>query len=144
MHYAALDSTHYLIRLQKGEEVVAALQKFAKEIELKNASFTALGSLKDPTLAYYHIEEKKFAQTPHTGFYELISMIGTIAQYKEEPMMHAHISISNEQMQTFAGHLVNATVSATVEIILTTFPTAFTKEDDEETGLKLWNLPNQL
>lgn len=144
MNFAQLDATHYLIRLHKGEEVLTALKQFAQSKNCKNASFTAIGSVQDPTLAFYSIAEKKFHEKNIAGFYELISSLGTIAVYNDEVIVHTHVSVSDESLQTFAGHLVKATVSATVEISLTVFPTAYTKKDDEETGLKLWDLPENL
>lgn len=144
MPFAKLDSNHFLIRLKKGEEIITTLKQFAQAQSYKNASFAAIGSVQNPTLAFYNIEEKKFIEKKLEGFFELVSSLGTIASYNDDLVVHTHVTLSNESLQTFAGHLVNATVSATVEIMVTTFPTHYIKKDDEETGLKLWDLPERI
>lgn len=144
MHFAKIEDNQYLIRLQKGEEILSMLKHFAKKHGIKNASFTAIGSLQDPTLAYYRIHEKKFIEKEFPGFFELISSIGTIALYNDDIVVHTHVTLSDEHFQAFAGHLMKATVSATVEMTLTFYPTTYTKIDDEETGLKLWDFPDKI
>lgn len=56
-------------------------------------------------------------------------------------LIHLHTSLSDEAMRGFGGHLVKATVSATLEVIIEKFDTTFEKKFSEEIGLKLFDLP---
>jgi len=63
---------------------------------------------------------------------------------EQKPLVHPHISISNEQMEVFGGHLMTGKVSATVELVLQNLGSSYAKKMDEEIGLKLWDLPQSL
>ena len=48
--------------------------------------------------------------------------------------------LSDEEIRAFGGHLKEATVSVTAEIILRTVNGKIKREKDIETGLNLWSL----
>ncbi len=140
MQFANLDDTHFLVRLEKGEDIITTLYTFATEHAIKNASFSGIGSIENPTLAHYQVDNKKYTEKAFEGTFEVTSLQGNIAVLKEDIIMHPHITLSDENMQAFGGHLVKGLVSATMEIIITVFQTEYVKEYDETIGLKLWQL----
>lgn len=140
MYSAKLDTDHFLLRLEHGEEIIDVLKNFCTQQHITNASVNGIGSLENPTLAHYRLDTKKYTEQTKEGLFELINLSGNIGLFEDNPMVHTHATISNEAMQVFGGHLVKGIVSATAEIILTTFPTAFQKKHDEAIGLKLWQL----
>lgn len=144
MYYSKVASNKYLIRLVKGEEINGSIKKFCEKLKINNAEIVGLGSIKNPTLAHYRVDTKKYKEKVLKGIFELTSLIGTVALFEKEPLIHTHITISDEKMRSFGGHLVNGCVSATGEIILTTFESSHTKSHDKEIGLKLWDLKGHL
>ena len=59
-----------------------------------------------------------------------------------EPVVHCHVSLANyEHLQVFGGHLKEATVALTAEIVLKVLSKekVFKKEDDKDTKVHLWN-----
>lgn len=144
MFYGNIGSNYVLLRLEKGEEVISSLTKFCKSQRIDNAYFSGLGSIENPTLAHYKVSTKKYSEKKIEGIFELLTITGNVALFNDEPLIHSHVIISDEEMQTRGGHLVSATVSATVEIHLRILDSVYTKSQDEEIGLKLFDLPEKL
>lgn len=144
MYYSKVSSNKYLIRLLRGEDVNESIEKFCRELNIKNASVSGIGSIENPTLAHYRVDSKKYKEKILNGIFELTSLIGTVGVFENEPLVHVHVTLSNEEMKAFGGHLVKGRVSATVELVLTVFDTKFTKSHDNEIGLKLWDLEEKI
>lgn len=143
MTYGTVTDTQYIIRFERGDDLIPTLVQFCKTNHITNASLSAIGSIENPTLAHYRLDTKKYSEKTFEGIYEVVSLLGNIALHEGEPLVHCHVTISDEEMHVFAGHLVQGTVSATLEMILQQFPTSFEKQYSEEIGLKLWKLPEQ-
>lgn len=144
MTYGSIGSNYYLIRLKKGEEVIGSIQKFCSSQNIDNAYFSGLGSIENPTLAHYLVTTKKYSEKVINGVFELLNITGNVALFEDAPLVHAHCTISDEEMETKGGHLVKATVSATVEVNLRVLDSVFEKSNNEEIGLKLFDLPERL
>jgi predicted DNA-binding protein with PD1-like motif len=143
MVFGKLDERTYLIRLSRGEDVHEKIKTFCKEQGITNALVSALGSLENPTLAHYRMDNKKYSEKKLEGIFELTNLTGNIGILDDDLILHFHVTIANEEMQAFGGHLVQGNASATLELTLTVYPTTFEKKMDEEVGLKLWQLPEQ-
>ena len=144
MHYSKTGHNTFIIRLVMGEKVMDSIKRFCKAKRIFNAYFIGLGSVEGPIMAHYRVDEKKYKERRMKGIFELTGMIGDVALFEKEPLVHAHINISDEHMRAFGGHLVEAKTSATVEIILTAMKSRKTKKYSEEIGLKLFQLSEEL
>lgn len=140
MQFAKLDDTSYLVRLERGEDLIETVTSFCQTNSIKNATATAIGSIENPTLAHYKVDTKQYSEKKLEGVFELTSLLGNIAVFEDKPLLHFHVTIGDESMQAYAGHLIQTKVSATVEMTITVFPTEYEKNVDEEVGLKLWDL----
>lgn len=144
MFYSKVANKKYLIRLLPSEKLVASIIKFCEEKDIENAYFTAIGSIDNPTLAHYTVKNKKFKEVKLSGTYELTSLIGNVARLEKKPLVHAHTSLSDINMQGFGGHLVEAKTSAAIEIFLDILDSNLEKKFDKETGLKVWQLTEEI
>lgn len=144
MVYAKVSDNQFLLRLVRKENVKDCIIKFCEKLDIKNAYLTAIGAVESPTLSFYDVKSKKFIEKTLEGDFELTSFIGNIAVFKNKPMLHAHVTISDRNMKAFGGHFVKANVAASVEIVLTVFETKYEKEFNQEIGLNLWDLPESL
>jgi uncharacterized protein len=140
MFYSKLDKNKYLIRLVLGEEINGSIRKFCEKLKIENAEISAIGSVDSPTLAHYRVDTKKYKEKTFEGIFEITSLVGSVAISEGKPLVHAHVTISDEEMKAFGGHLVKGVASATVEIILTAFDSKHTKSFDKKIGLKIWDL----
>src|SRR5215208_6994607 len=121
-----------------GDEVIAGLSSFAAENDLNAASNTAIGAFSDATLGYFDMERKEYKQIPVDEQVEVLSLIGDIAPKENgEPQVHAHVVLGKSDGTTKGGHLLEAHVRPTLEVILTESPEHLRRRTDEETGLPL-------
>ena len=137
MEYKKIDN-QFVIRIVRGEGIVEQLKIFCQKERVEGGFFFGLGAVDQVELADYIVNEKKYLSQKFTGSFELTNITGSIGVEKEL-IVHAHATLSNIKMKAFAGHLVEARVSGTVEIFLTILP-RLNKKFDEETGLKLFDL----
>lgn len=128
----------YVLVLETGEEIAAALKKFAKENNLASSSFKAIGALSDITVGWFNWETKQYQPSAviHEQV-EVLSLIGDIALRNAVPEVHAHIVIGKKDGTAHGGHLLEAHVRPTLELVLTESPEYLQKEYDPESGLAL-------
>ena len=130
--------TTYVIILDTGEELMAALQQFAKERRLQGSSFKAIGALSQVELGWFNWEAKKYQTAVKLDEQvELLSVIGDIAVKDGEPQVHAHVVVGRADGSAHGGHLLKATVRPTCELILTENPEHLQKQVDPDSGLAL-------
>lgn len=128
----------YFIRIFKDEKVTESLLSFCKENSIKLAKFSGIGAVKKIEIGCYHLKTKAYLWKTFEKDHEVTSFLGNISVFEEELAIHAHINISDESLQVFGGHLKEAKVAVTLEIIMDVFVRDLKRELDEEIGLNLW------
>ncbi|HYM64002.1 MAG TPA: DUF296 domain-containing protein, partial [Gaiellaceae bacterium] len=68
---------------------------------------------------------------------EVLSLIGDIAEHEGQPKVHAHVVVGRRDGRTRGGHLLEAHVWPTLELMLEESPEHLRRRIDEETGLPL-------
>ena len=130
----------YLVRIERGEEVMASLKVFIKKYKIKSGFLVGLGACEDLELGYFDAVKSIYKNKEFKGEYEVTNLTGNISYFEKEPIVHAHITLSDEKFRAIAGHLWSAIVSGTVEIYITVFQAAIKREHDPLTGLNLLKL----
>ena len=130
----------YALIFDKDDEVIAGLTSFAKQQGLGASHFTAIGAFSDLTLGYFNRDKKDYDKIPVKEQVEALSVMGDIALNKGEPKIHAHVVVGKRDGSTLGGHLVQAHVWPTLEVVLTESPRHLRRKTDEETGLALIEL----
>lgn len=129
-------SKHFIIRINRGEEVITELTKFCQDNQIFSGSLTAIGAADQIDLAHYSVETKQYTKQTFTGEHEVTSLIGIITDKK----IHIHATIANNQFQTFAGHLNRMVISGACEIHLIAGKESIGRLPDDATGLELLDL----
>jgi predicted DNA-binding protein with PD1-like motif len=123
---------------ETGDEVMKSLLDFAREKKLAGSHFTAIGAFQSVTLGYFDWEKKDYLRIPVEEQVEVVALIGDVALGpKGEPKVHAHVVLGKRDGTALAGHLLEARVRPTLELILTESPTHLRRTHDAETGLAL-------
>lgn len=130
----------YIIRLEKGEEIIKSVSKFCATNNIRNAGISGIGSVENPKLAHYRMDKKKYSEKQLKGIFEIVNMTGNVALFDDSPLVHIHAVVSDDSMKAMGGHLVEGKCSATVEIVLEKFNTAHRKHHDKKVGLALWDV----
>lgn len=127
----------YAVIFAKDEEFVAGLTSWAKEKKLGGSHFTAIGAFSETMLGYFDRETKDYQKIPIREQVEVLSLIGDIALNEGVPQVHAHVVIGKSDGTAHGGHVLEARVWPTLEVILTESPNHLCRKYDPETGLAL-------
>jgi hypothetical protein len=128
----------FAVVLDTGEEVMASLQTFAQRHRVTAAQFTAIGALSDVVLMYFDWQKKEYLRIPIHEQVEVASLLGDVAEAPSGgPALHIHLVVGKRDGTAMAGHLGEAHVRPTLEVILTESPAHLRKAKDPETGLAL-------
>ncbi|HZQ61233.1 MAG TPA: PPC domain-containing DNA-binding protein [Casimicrobiaceae bacterium] len=127
----------YALILSTGEDVLPCILQFAKEQHLGGSQLTAIGAFERVVLGYFDWQRKDYKRIPVDGQVEVVSMIGDIALNDGEPALHVHVVIGRSDGIAMGGHLLEARVRPTLEIVITESPAHLVRRHDAETGLAL-------
>ena len=131
----------FVLIFESGDELAAGLKQFAKEQKLAGSSFTAIGAFSRVKLAWFDWETKKYQPSVELAEQvELLSLIGDVALKDGEPQVHAHVVVGRRDGTAHGGHLMEATVRPTCELVLRESPVHLQKRVDTESGLALIRL----
>ena len=125
-------------RIDRGEEILAAVREIAGAEHIQLASVSALGATNDFTVGVYNVDEKQYHANDFKGNFEIVSLIGTINTMDGEFYTHLHMSAGDEKGQVFGGHLNRAVVSAVCEMVITVIDGVVDRRFSEEIGLNLF------
>lgn len=133
------EKTHVLV-FQTGDAVIKTLEQFATQNRLFAAHFTAIGAFSDATLAYFDWQSKKYQHIPVDQQVEVLALTGDISDSDGKPKIHAHVVVGKSDGHTLGGHLLEAHVRPTLELILSETPAHLRRRHDPESGLALIQL----
>ena len=138
MEYKNIDSQHILVRHDPNDEIVTSLMQVAKEEKIGLAMVQGLGAVKKVVMGVYNVPEQHYKANTLEGAFEMLSLTGTIDTMAGKPYSHFHIAVGDEQGAAHGGHLNEAIISATAEIIITKLAGSVDRRKSEETGLNIW------
>ena len=131
----------FALIFETGDEIAGVLQQFAKKQGLAGSTFKAIGALSYAKLGWFNLETKMYDPACVLDEQvELLSLIGDIALKDGEPQVHAHVVVGRFDGSAHGGHLLEARVRPTCELILTESPTHLQKKYDPESGIALIQL----
>jgi hypothetical protein len=131
------DKNKYILRFERGEEIIQGLKDFSLKENISSGFFYGLGAVNKVKLAWYDLENKEYQKKEFNDKLEIISLLGNIARMDKEIIVHTHGSFADRNFQLIAGHIEKMVVSATCEIVLEKFEDSINRSYDEETGLNL-------
>lgn len=127
-----------IARIDKGEEILTTIKEISLKENIKLASVQALGATDEFTVGVYKVDEKKYYANEFKGYFEIVSLTGTINTMDGEFYTHIHMSAGNDKGEVFGGHLNKAIVSATCEMVIDIIDGNVDRKYDEETGLNVF------
>ncbi|WEX07276.1 PPC domain-containing DNA-binding protein [Chelativorans sp. AA-79] len=128
----------YAVVMETGDEVMTCLQDFVDQERLSAAEFSAIGAFSDAVLAYFDWEKKDYLHNSVDEQVEVASLNGDVALAPDgKRAIHIHTVLGRRDGSALAGHLKEAHVRPTLEIILTESPEHLRKRYDPQSGLVL-------
>jgi predicted DNA-binding protein with PD1-like motif len=130
----------YALIFEKDDDFMEGMQRFARENAIEASHFTAIGAFSDIVLEYFDRQQMGYKQIPLREQVEVLSMVGNLVRADGEPKVHAHVVVGRADGTTRGGHIGEAHVWPTLEVIVTEEPAYIRRKKDEETGLVLIDL----
>lgn len=128
----------YILRLDRGEEVVETLKKFCKSEKITLGFVQGIGAVNKATVGLFEISTKKYHSTELSGDFEITSLLGNISTMNGEVYLHLHINLADKEHKVYGGHLNSAVISATGEITIEAIEGSVDREFSESVGLNLY------
>jgi len=128
----------YIVRIDKGEEVVERLKAFCGETGIRLGSVVAIGAADRVKVGLRETATKTYLDRELTGDLEITSLTGNVATMGGEVYLHLHVSLSDREYHAFGGHLRSARVSGACEVMIEVLDGSWERALDEETGLNLF------
>lgn len=129
-----------IVRLDPGDELMSSLLKIAEKENILFANVSGIGGSNDVVLGVYDVEEKQYYKKRFNDRnYEIVSLVGNINRMDGEPYIHVHAAIESPRSSHFeGGHLNEAVISVTAEIVLEVIEAEIDRKFSEQIGLNIF------
>jgi uncharacterized protein len=127
----------YAVVFSPGDEILAGLTDFAAQEHLGAAQVTAIGGVQDARLGFFDKERKAFREVAIAEQAEVTSLVGDVALQGDTPVVHVHMNVALPDGSVRGGHLLQAHVWPTLEVMVAESPHALRKQHDAERGLDI-------
>lgn len=127
----------YVVRIDKGEEVIQCMKKFIEEENVKAGSITGIGAADLIEAGLYNTAKKAYNSKIFEGDFEITNFSGNITTKNGEHYLHMHITFADENLKAYGGHLNNAIISGACEIVVDVIDASIERELDEDIKLNI-------
>lgn len=141
MQYTRSKDT-YIIKVERGEEVVSMLTDFCADHGIKNASFSGIGAVDHLSCGYYALHEKRYYFTEYDELLEAVNLTGNVALKEGKPFVHMHGVFTDTTNTAFGGHVASARAGVVVEVVMHAYESSIERIYDEGVGLFLLSCGN--
>lgn len=129
---------NWLLRIDRGEEVVATLARFCREKGIRLATVSGLGATDRAAIGLFRAGAKEYVRREVAGDHEITSLTGNVSRLAGEVYLHLHATLSDESFRAIGGHLDSAVVSGTCELAIVVLEGEAEREFSPEVGLNLF------
>jgi uncharacterized protein len=130
----------YFLVLDRGDEILEAITRFATETGVRAASFSGIGTVDRLTLGHYDLVAGGYKRRSWDEQLEVASLSGNIAVVDGGPYPHVHGVFCGGDFVTVGGHVFEAVVSIAVELAVLTAPELVRRAPVDFCDLKLLEL----
>jgi predicted DNA-binding protein with PD1-like motif len=128
----------FVVVFDSGEEMASGLLDVARAQELRGASLGAIGALASVTLGWWDPDAKDYRRIELREQVEVLSLLGNVAAAPDGGVkVHAHLVVGDAKGRAHGGHLLEARVHPTLEVIVVESPSHLQRRHDPATGLAL-------
>jgi predicted DNA-binding protein with PD1-like motif len=104
-------------------------------------ALTAIGAFERVTLGFFEVASKEYKRIPVDEQVELLSLVGNIAQDdRGTPKVHAHVVVGKSDGTAHGGHLLEAHVRPTLEVIVVESAKHLCRKTHPDLGVALLDL----
>ena len=137
MEYRKFGDT-YVVRIDRGEEIIASLTELCRKEDIRLAQVDALGAIDHAIVSVYDVPTKTFFRKEFNEAMEISNLCGTVSRKDGEVYIHLHATLCDTALVAHGGHANELRVSATCEMVVREIPGEVGRRMDENIGLNLF------
>jgi predicted DNA-binding protein with PD1-like motif len=137
VEYKKIDN-QYIVRIDKGEEIVETLQKFSQQQGIMLAKVSGIGATDNIEVGVFKCETKELITNKFCGVFEITCLVGNITHKDKDAYIHLHINFSDINFRVFGGHLIKAFISGTCEVMIDVGEGDVDREFSGDIGLNIF------
>lgn len=126
-----------IVRCDTGEEILECLRQVCRQEKVTVASLTGIGAVSKVVVGFFAPEQKKYQPKEIAEYMEITSLVGNVTSFENDVYLHVHGTFSNQDCQVMGGHLNEAWVSCTAEVIVDVAEGVVGRQFSETVGLNL-------
>ncbi len=135
----------FVVVFEPGDEPVRELTGFAERESVDAASVTAVGGFERSVVGWFDLEKRDYRRIPVDEQTEVLTLDGDITCAEQklgapaggDRKVHCHVVLGRRDGSTVGGHLLQAAVRPTLEVMVTETPAQLRRRHDPSTGLAL-------
>ena len=144
MEYQYINGSYY-VRADKGESLTNVIKEICRKENIRSGHFQGIGACDHATVSTYIPEKNDFIDHEINGMIEMVSLMGNVSvDCNGEPFLHTHATFSylnqRNEIAVIAGHMKDAHISYTGEIILQGSSEQIKRKFDDYAGIEVWHL----
>ena len=120
--------------------MVELLTAFARDHGVRAARLHGIGAFTDAELGFLDAERRDYHRFRVDEEVEVLAFLGNLSVADEGPRVHAHVTLGKRDGSAVGGHLFEAHVGATLELLVMRLPGELRRAHDEATGVALLDL----
>ena len=126
----------FAVVLATGDKVKESVRAFANSLGA-TGHLHGIGAMQKATVAFWNPATRAYEHIEVNEQVEVLSLIGNVAHVRDRLDLHAHVVLGHRDGHTTGGHLIEAVVHPTLELLFVECVPALRREKDADTGLDL-------
>ena len=125
----------HVFRVKPEQELLGEITRYCREHGiLSGVVIGIIGSVRSARLNFLMELPGKYDSVEYPGPLEIVCAQGSVALKNDEPIVHIHIQLSGQDICK-GGHLAEATIFSTAEVIIGELDYQLRRQPDSYTGL---------
>ncbi len=132
----------YIIgKCRKDADLLEEITSLCAAEGVKLGRVEALGAAQKARLAFYDQDVREYRFFELDEPLEITNLVGNVSLKDGEPIVHAHVTLSDAEGRAYGGHLAPGTIVFSCEFCVQVLEgPELIRGLDEQTGLPLWQM----
>jgi uncharacterized protein len=131
----------FVLVLDSGDDAFRSISEWATRESISGASLTAIGAFERATVGWFDFDTKSYRKIPVFEQCEVLSAIGDVASGDDgQSSLHMHVVLGLSDGSTRGGHLLEASVRPTLEVVVVETPAHLRRTKRPQLGIALIDL----
>lgn len=128
------------VRIDPGEEISAMLTAALTEHAVHSGMISGIGAVRSAVLRFYDVTKKAYRDQVFEEPLEIASLLGNVSVKDGAIWPHLHAVLGTADFRCIGGHLHEAVVGVTCEVIVRPGKSGIERGKDAATGMMTWSL----